>query len=173
MEQRIHKHQPAKSGKRSSKPIQKYNCQDTLDILSYKNPTRQPVIIQFQDLGVIDYNYVNKVMALTADSDDGRLYILINQELEHNITAPIVALLIVHESVHCASKKSTADLTEEVQATKAELQFYDRLLKDYPDLQYQENKAVKRLNYIKPYYDNNTIDKYIKESSFYASRMKD
>lgn len=111
-------------------------------------------------------------MALTADSE-GRLYILINQELEHNITAPILALLIVHESVHCASKKSSADWAEEVLATKAELQFYDRLLKDYPDLQYQENKAVKRLNHIKPYYDSNTIDKYIRESNFYSSQIKD
>lgn len=152
--------------------MKKFNQTDTLDILNYKNPTGQPVIIQFQDLSTIDYSYVNKVMALTADSE-GKVYILINQELEYKITAPIVALLIVHESVHCASKKSTADLAEEVQATKAELELYTKLLKDYPDLQYQQNKAVKRLNHIKPYYDSNTIDKYIKESSFYANRIKD
>lgn len=152
--------------------LKKFKQTDTLDILNYKNPTGQPVIIQFQDLSVIDYSYVNKVMALTADSE-GRLYILINQELEHNITPPIIALLILHESVHCASNKSTADFTEEILATKVELQFYDLLLKDFPDLQYQENKAVKRLNHIKPYYDSNTIDKYIKESSFYKSQIKD
>lgn len=152
--------------------MKKFNQTDTLDILNYKNPTGQAVITQFQDLSTIDYSYVNKVMALTADSE-GRLYILINQELEHNITAPIIALLIVHESVHCASKKSTADYAEEILATKKELEFYTKILKDYPDLQYQQNKAVKRLNYIKPYYDAGTIDKYIKENSFYKSRIKD
>lgn len=141
-----------------------------MDIINYKNPTGQNVIIQFHDL--LEIGNFNNVLAMTADSE-GRLYILINQELEHNIAAPIIALLIVHESVHCASKKSTADLAEETLATKTELQFYDLLLKDFPDLQYQENKAIRRLNYIKPYYDNGTIDKYIKESSFYKSRIKD
>jgi len=123
-------------------------------------------------MATIDYNYLNKVMALTADSE-GRLYILINQELEPNMTAPIIALLIIHESVHCASKKSTADYAEEVLATQKELELYAKLLKDYPDLQYQQNKAVKRLNHIKPYYDSNTIDKYIKKSHFYSSHIKD
>lgn len=152
--------------------LKSYNYQSNLDTLNYKNPTGKPVIIQFQDLSVIDYSFVNKVMALTADSE-GRLYILINQELKPNITAPILALLIIHESVHCASNKPTADYVDEALATKTELEFYNKLLKDYPDLQYQQNRAIKRLNYIKPYYDNITIDKYIKENSFYASHIKD
>lgn len=149
--------------------LKNYGYEKNVAILQGDNYTHKPVSIIFKDLSEVDFSY-SKFYAITANDDNGNLFILINKDLR-NSDAKALACLILHESNHC--RQNVADsLNEEMIAHTQEVTLYIRLLSDDENLQNNTNdRLILRLNKLKKVYDE-AIKTYLVSNEHYVNYLK-
>jgi hypothetical protein len=149
--------------------IKEHGYTKNIAILQGDNYTNKPVKIIFKDLSEVNFSYA-KFYAITATTDNGDLYILINNDLR-NSDPKALACLILHESTH-ANKNIPDSVGEETLAHQKETMLYIQLLDEDESLQQNTNdRLIVRLNRLKSIYDD-SVKAYIGNNTSYVNYLK-